>query len=398
MKRRTTVLTMIPTLLSQASNDPALATGQPVTPRDFWLPQGASTVAPEIDWVFHFINYINYFFFFLVVGLMFWFMWRYRQRGREVYARGPSHNTMLELGWTIIPTIIVVVIFFMGFKGFVSLKTPPENSYQIDVTAAKWYWKFKYPNGATSDDLYVPAGRPVKLVMRSEDVLHSLYIRDFRVKQDVVPGRYSSLWFQADNPTGKNEKGEDAFHWLFCTEFCGTGHSDMNRKVFVLPEAEFDRWVVEQGRWLDKVDDRDLWWKAGPQLYRACASCHTLDGSVGTGPSWGDYDGTGDVWARTKPGSTHKIDGGKNLGDIIGPGKEYETPEGYLRESILNPGKHLVDPYGNVMPTFKGQLSDRGIQALIDMMKNLDKFNKDGTVKADAIPQAAGGAAGDAAK
>jgi cytochrome c oxidase subunit 2 len=172
----------------------------------------------------------------------------------------------------------------------------------------------------------------------------------------------------------------------------------MNRKVFVLPEAEFDRWVVEQGRWLDKVDDQDLWWKAGPQLYRACASCHTLDGSVGTGPSWGNYDGNGNIWERTKPGSTHKIDKGKNLGDIIGPGKEYETPEGYLRESILNPGKHLVDPYGNVMPTFKGQLSDRGIQALIDMMKNLDKFNKDGTVKAEAIPQAAGGAAGDAKK
>ena len=279
-------------------------------------------------------------------------------------------------------------IFFIGFKGFIIAKTVPDNAYQIDVTAAKWYWKFKYPNGATSDDLYVPAGRPVKLVMRSEDVLHSFYIRDFRVKQDVVPGRYTSLWFQADNPT----EGQD-FHHIFCTEFCGTGHSDMNRKVFVLPETEFDNWVVEQGRWLDKVSDDDLWWKAGPQLYRACASCHTLDGSVGTGPSWGNYDGTGNVWERSKAGSTHKIDGGKNLGDIIGTGKEYETPEGYLRESILNPGKHLVDPYGNVMPTFKGQLSDRGIQALIDMMKNLDKFNKDGTVKPDAIPNA-GGAAG----
>jgi cytochrome c oxidase subunit 2 len=379
---------MIPTLLSQATNDPALGAGLPVTPKTFWLPEGASTIAPEIDWIFNFINYINYFFFVLVVGIMFVFMWKYRQRGREVYARGPNHHTMLELGWTIIPTIIVVFIFFIGFKGFIIAKTVPDNAYQIDVTAAKWYWKFKYPNGATSDDLYVPAGRPVKLVLRSEDVLHSFYIRDFRVKQDVVPGRYTSLWFQADNPT----EGED-FHHIFCTEFCGTGHSDMNRKVFVLPETEFDNWVVEQGRWLDKVSDEDLWWKAGPQLYRACASCHTLDGSVGTGPSWGNYEGNGNVWERTKAGSTHKIDGGKNLGDIIGPGKEYETPEGYLRESILNPGKHLVDPYGNVMPTFKGQLSDRGIQALIDMMKNLDKFNKDGTVKPDAIPNA-GGAAG----
>jgi len=389
---------MIPTILLQTSTDAALSKTQGVTPRTFWLPEGASTIAPELDWVFNFINYINYFFFFLVVGIMCYFAWRYRQRGREVYARGPNHHTVLEVGWTVLPTLIVVVIFFMGFKGFVSAKTAPENAYQIDVTALKWAWKFKYPNGAQSDDLYVPAGRPVKLVMRSEDVLHSLYIRDFRVKQDVVPGRYSSLWFQADNPTGKNEKGEDNFHHLFCTEFCGTFHSNMNRKVFVLSQDEFDGWLGEQARWLDKIDDSELWWKAGPKLFVACKTCHTLDGSVGTGPSWGNYDGTGNIWERTKSGSTHKIDGGKNLGDIIGPGKEHETPDGYLRESILNPGKHLVDPYGNVMPTFKGQLSDRGIQALIDMMKNLDKFNKDGTVKPEAIPQTAGGAAGVAAK
>ncbi len=380
------MLNQIPTILLQSSSDPALAEVKSITPKTFWLPEGASTLSSEIDWVFDFINYINYFFFFLVVGIMFYFMWRYRQKGREVYARGPSHNTVLELGWTILPTIIVVVIFFMGFKGFVSAKTPPESAYQIDVTASKWNWSFKYPNGATSTDLYVPAGRPVKLVMRSDDVLHSLYIRDFRVKQDVVPGRFSSLWFQADNPT----EGEE-FHWLFCTEFCGTGHSDMNRKVFVLPEADFGRWVVEQGRWLDKINDADLWWKAGPQLYRACASCHTLDGSIGTGPSWGNYDGSGDIWSRTSsPSSQHKIDGGKPISDIIGPGKEHEVPEGYLRESILNPGKHLVDPYGNVMPTFKGQLTDRGIDALIGMMKNLDKF--DATGKLISPPDGAAGA------
>jgi len=127
---------MIPTLLSQATNDPALGAGLPVTPKTFWLPEGASTIAPEIDWIFNFINYINYFFFVLVVGIMFVFMWKYRQRGREVYARGPNHHTMLELGWTIIPTIIVVFIFFIGFKGFIIAKTVPDNAYQIDVTAA----------------------------------------------------------------------------------------------------------------------------------------------------------------------------------------------------------------------------------------------------------------------
>lgn len=373
------MLNQLPTVLMQAEADKlgaALTPAQGVTPRDFWLPEGASTLAPEIDWVFHFINYINYFFFFLVVGLMFYFVWKYRQKGREVYARGPSHNTVLELGWTIIPTIIVVVIFFMGFRGFVDAKTVPANSYQIDVTALRYGWIFKYPNGATSDDLYVPAGQPVKLVMRSEDVLHSLYIRDFRVKQDVVPGRYTTMWFQADNPT----EGDD-FHWLFCTEFCGVGHSNMNRKVFVLNQTDFAEWETEQARWLDKIPENELYSKAGPKLFARCAGCHTLDGKSGTGPSWGNYDGTGDIWARSQPGSQHKVDNGKPLADFIGPGKQYETPEGYLRASILNPGEHLVDGYGNAMPTFRGQISDRGIDALIGMMKHLDEFDAKGQWK-----------------
>ncbi len=364
---------LITTVLMQSSSDPALAAGEGPTPKTFWLPEGASTFAEQNDWVFEFINYINYFFFFLVVGLMFYFVWKYRQKGREVYARGPSHNTVLELGWTIIPTLIVVVIFFMGFRGFVSMKSVPANAYQIDVTALRYGWVFKYPNGATSEDLYVPAGKPVKLVMRSEDVLHSLYIRDFRVKQDVVPGRYTTMWFQADAPT----EG-DRFHWLFCTEFCGVGHSNMNRKVYVLNEMDFANWVVEQGRWLDKIAPEELYSKAGPKLFARCAGCHTLDGKAGTGPSWGNYDGSGNIWERTsKTGSAHKV-GGKSVSDFIGAGKQYETPEGYLRASILNPNEHIVDGFGPAMPTFKGQLNDKAIDALIGMMKHLDEFDAKG--------------------
>lgn len=364
---------LITTVLMQSSSDPALAAGEGTTPKTFWLPEGASTFASENDWVFNFINYINYFFFFLVVGLMFYFVWKYRQKGREVYARGPSHNTVLELGWTILPTLIVVVIFFMGFRGFVSMKSVPANAYQIDVTALRWSWVFKYPNGATSEDLYIPAGKPVKLVMRSEDVLHSLYIRDFRVKQDVVPGRYTTMWFQADTPT----EG-DKFHWLFCTEFCGRDHSNMNRKVYVLNEMDFANWVVEQGRWLDKIAPEELYSKAGPKLFARCAGCHTLDGKAGTGPSWGNYDGSGNIWERTsKSGSAHKV-GGKSVSDLIGNGKQYETPEGYLRASILNPNEHIVDGFGPAMPTFKGQLNDKAIDALIGMMKHLDEFDAKG--------------------
>ena len=364
---------LITTLLMHSSPDVATSGKAELTPKNFWLPQGASTFAEQNDWVFNVINYINYFFFFLVVGLMFYFVWKYRQKGREVYARGPSHNTLLELGWTILHTILVVVIFFIGFRGFVSMKTVPANAYQIDVTALRYGWVFKYPNGATSEDLYVPAGKPVKLVMRSEDVLHSLYIRDFRVKQDVVPGRYTTMWFQADHPTAEGE-----FHHLFCTEFCGVGHSNMNRKVYVLPEPDFDSWVVEQGRWLDKIPANELYSKAGPKLFARCAGCHTLDGKPGTGPSWGNYDGSGNIWERTsKAASAHKVDG-KSVSDLIGQGKQYETPEGYIRASILNPNEHIVDGFGPAMPTFKGQLTDKAIDALIGMMKHLDEFDAKG--------------------
>ncbi|MEY3143369.1 MAG: hypothetical protein RLY21_1862 [Planctomycetota bacterium] len=376
-----TVLHSITSILSQAgsSMSSGAAEATSIKSDDFWMPVGASNFAAEIDWVFHFINYINYFFFFLVVGIMVYFVWKYRQKGREVYARGPNHNLPLELGWTILPTIIVVVIFFFGFKGYVSMRTVPADAYQIDVTAQQWSWQFKYPNGATSADLYVPAGKPVKLVMRSNDVLHCLYIPDFRVKQDVVPGRYTTMWFQSDEPTG-----EEKFHRLYCTEYCGKDHSRMNQRVFVLGEVQFNDWVTKQGRWLDELrnkypDDLSMVWKIGaPRLYARCASCHTLDGSPGTGPSWGNYDGSGDIWARIQPGAVHKVDGGKPIQNFIGPDKEYATPEGYLRASILNPGQHIVDGYGNVMPTFKGQLRDQEIEVLIDMMKNLKDFDAKG--------------------
>jgi cytochrome c oxidase subunit 2 len=233
----------------------------------------------------------------------------------------------------------------------------------------KWAWTFKYPNGAQSDDLYVPAGRPVRLVMRSNDVLHSLYIPAFRVKRDVVPGRYTHLWFQSDFITGMDEG-----YFLFCTEYCGTGHSNMNRRVYVLGETEFNEWLEQQARWIDEIDDEELYFKAGPKIYARCSQCHSIDGSMGTGPSWKG------LWEKVSggAGSDQKFADGKSYSDIIGPGKEYATPEDYIRDSIYNPGKHLVSGYGNVMPTFKGQLSDRATDAVIGMLKRLDEFDAKG--------------------
>jgi cytochrome c oxidase subunit 2 len=370
-------LTNAATMLVNAA---AAAPAGPGKEATFWLPRQASTIAPGVDWMFMAITYVSYFFFVLVVALMVLFVIRYRQRGREVYARGPSHHTPLEVTWTIIPLIICVFIFFGGFKGYLEIATPPANSYQIDVIAKQWSWTFKYPNGAIADDLYVPAGKPVKLVMRSDDVLHSLYIPDFRVKKDVVPARYNVLWFQANEPTGKDAEGNDNFHILYCTEYCGKDHSRMNRKVIVLPEADFKLWEEKQARWLDDIPEDELYYKAGPILYARCSSCHSIDGAPGTGPSWGPYNGMPNLWERTVQGMT-KFTDGTSLKDLVGPGKEYNTPEDYLTASILRPNDHVVAGYAPGMPTFQGQIDSKGMRALIDFIKKIDEFDAKGKWK-----------------
>ena len=344
---------------AQAASAFAQAASGP-EPANIWQPVAASTNAAAVDFVWDVINWICYFFFVLVVALMVAFVIKYRHRAGAAFRTDyPHHNTPLELTWSIVPTLLVIGIFWVGFKGYLDVTTAPKNSYEIQVQAQKWAWNFKYPNGAQSDDLYVPANRPVRLVMRSTDVLHSLYIPDFRVKKDVVPGRYSTLWFQCDYPTGApSEKGPKVDgHHLFCTEYCGTGHSNMNRKVYVLAEADFNAWLTDQSQWIDKIADDELYSKAGPKIFARCQQCHSLDGSAGIGPTW--------------KGIVDRVKGYPNVGE----GKQYATFEDYIRSSILVPGEYVVPGYANAMPTFKGQLNDRMIDAVIGYMKHLDEFD-----------------------
>lgn len=356
----------------------ALATAIPASPPhvegDFWMPPQASTVAKNIDLMFMLITWLSYFCFAVIGIAIVYFVVKYRQRGKEILTRGPTHHTGLEVTWTIIPTIIVVFMFYFGFKGYLELTTPPANAYQIDVTAQQWSWTFKYPTGVQSDDLYVPVDKAVKLVMRSEDVLHSLYIPDFRVKKDVVPGRYTQLWFQAPEATGK-EKGRH----LFCAEYCGKDHSKMNRKVFVLSQPDFDDWMKGELEIWNKYPKEEHYWRLGPRLYKRCQSCHTLDGTPSTGPSWGPRKEANlpNIWERTSKGLT-KFDDGKSLADLIGPGREFEVPEDYIRNSILTPNRHIVSTFTPAMPTFQGQLQDVQIQCIIDYMKHLDEFDAKG--------------------
>ncbi|MFB6098716.1 MAG: cytochrome c oxidase subunit II, partial [Salinibacter sp.] len=237
----------------------------------------------------------------------------------------------------VIPTILVLLVFNWGFKTFVKQKTVPQNAYQIRVTAQQWSWFFRYPNGATtSDTLYVPAGEPIQTKMSSKDVIHSFFVPAFRVKQDVLPNRYTSVWFEA------TEKGT---YDLFCAEYCGRNHSEMEATVKVVSQERFNQWVKKAAT----PSDIPLP-KLGKQLYqqRGCQGCHSLDGSRMVGPTWkGLYGTTGH---KMSDGSTVTVD------------------ENYLRSSILKSGARIVQGYQNLMPSYAG-LSERQVTALIEFIK-----------------------------
>src|SRR4051812_34306119 len=184
----------------------------------FWLPERASTIAPDVDNLFNFILWVCIFFSLLIFTLMIWFVWRYRYRPGNEGGGAAGHNNTLEITWTVIPTIICGVIYFWGFKGFMREAVDPPSAYEITAVGQMWKWSFVYPNGGTSSELHVPLNKPVRIVLRSEDVLHALFIPVMRVKKDVVPGRYNRLWF---TPTqlGKYD--------IYCASYCGTQHSTM---------------------------------------------------------------------------------------------------------------------------------------------------------------------------
>ena len=284
---------------------------------------------------------VSTFFFVLIVVLMGVFIVIYRRRPQAAPGKSPSHSSLLEIIWTGIPLAIVAIVFYQGFQGYMELRTPPIGAREIRVTAKKWSWLFQYSNGqekVASEDLHVPVDEPVLLIMASEDVIHSLFIPAFRVKMDVVPGRYSRTWFRA------TQVGE---YPLLCSEYCGKDHSSMVARVVVQSPADFRKWLA---------DAADLSGKMSPVQYgqvlyhrHGCDGCHSLDGSAGTGPSFKGIYG-------------HPV----QLEDH----EPVEVEDNYIRESILEPEAKIVKGYQPVMPTFKGSLSDKDITALIEFIKS----------------------------
>jgi cytochrome c oxidase subunit 2 len=307
--------------------------------RSILLPVQGTDYAARMDNLFLFILLVTTFFFLLVLGLVLYFILRYRRRGPGEITPHITHNLKLEVIWTVVPLLIVMVIFVWGFSGYMDVNVAPAGALEIQVTAKQWVWQFEYPNGTrTINEIHVPVGKPVKLVMSSEDVIHGFYVPSFRIKADVLPNRYTALWF---TPT------REGVHLLMCTQYCGKGHSQMAGKIYVDTDAKYQDWLENGDQSTKSMPLKDL----GAQLYatRGCIACHSLDGTRGQGPSFKD------IW-----GETHEMSDGKSV----------LVDENYVRESILVPGAKVRLGFKNIMPTFQGVLRDREIQALIEFIKS----------------------------
>lgn len=310
-------------------------------PATFWFPEQASTFAKEVDDFYFLIYYICLAFFIpIVVAMVLFVVWYRRRPGYE----GSSlawHNNLLEVTWTVVPTLIVVWIFVRGTQGYLDMMRPPADTLDINVTARKWAWTFQYPNGAISDQLHMPVDKAVRLRMRSDDVLHALFVPAFRAKTDIVPGRVHTMWFQAIK-TGLFD--------LYCAEYCGEKHSQMLADVHVHTTEEYDAWVAQAA--LPPTGEP---WKHGLWLYNrvGCKGCHSLEeNKVVVGPSFAKSFGTEQPMVG---GATRKID------------------ENYIRESILEPQRQKRVGFERAaqMQSFQGKLKEQEITALIALIEHL---------------------------
>src|SRR5687768_13183213 len=299
------------------------------------IPEQASTLAPRVDQLYWFIIAITAFFGILVTVLVIAFAFKYHTHDPMKVGAPITGSIPLELGWSIIPFLISVVIFAYSADVFFDIHRPPDQTIEIYATGKRWMWKFQHLDGKSEiNELHVPLGRAVKVTFTSEDVLHSLYFPAFRVKADAIPGRYSAVWF---TPTKTG-----TFH-LFCAEYCGTEHSGMIGSVIVMEPDDYQAWL--SGSTGQPLAAR------GEQLFQqlACVTCHLNDGS-GRGPSLAGIYGT-----QVK----------------LATGAAVVANDSYIRESILTPQSKLVAGYGPIMPTFQGQVSEESVMSIIEFIKSL---------------------------
>ncbi len=317
------------------------------------LPVQASTLAPQVDALYYFIVAVTAFFGILVAILVTAFALKYKDDTGLKVGAPITGSVPLEIGWSLIPFFVAVAIFAWSATIFFQYTRPPENTLEIYSTGKRWMWRFQHLDGQREiNTLHVPVGRPVKITFTSEDVLHDLYIPAFRIKADAIPGRYSSIWFEA------TKTGE--YH-LFCAEYCGTRHSGMIGTVYVMEPNDYQAWLSNGGVTGGSMQAR------GEQLFQqlACTTCHLTDGK-GRGPSLAGVFG-----------SQVKLTSGQTV----------IADESYIRESILAPQTKLVDGYQPLMPTFQGLVNEDGVLSLIEYVKSLN--GGAGAAQASAAPATA---------
>jgi cytochrome c oxidase subunit 2 len=301
-----------------------------------FAPDQASTVAGTVDELYTFLVGLTIFFSVLITALIIFFALKYRRRSEDEYPRPIEGSMKLESVWIVIPFIIVMGIFVWGASVYFAVFRPPEDALDVYVVGKQWMWKFEHPDGQREiNELHVPIGRRVKLTMATEDVIHAVYVPAFRLKADVVPGRYTSIWFEPTKP--------GRYH-LFCAEYCGTKHSGMIGWVEVMTPSDYQTWL-SGGSGEESLAMR------GQKVFTnlACNSCHRSDGS-GRGPV---LDG---LFGRTV-----ELEGGQKL----------VADENYIRESILNPKAKIVAGYQPVMPTFQGLVGEEQLLQLVTYIKSL---------------------------
>ncbi len=305
------------------------------------MPEQASTFAGPYDVLFLVTTILTVVFTGLVSALVVFFALRYR-KGNKVNRKGAHDEHLpLELTWTILPLILGLVIFFWAAALFTHMRSAPKDAMEIYVIGKQWMWHIQHPDGVReNNELHVPLGKPVKLIMISQDVLHSFFIPQFRVKQDVIPGRYTTLWFEPSKVGRYN---------LLCAEYCGTQHSEMGGFVEVMEQAEYQKWLASKGA--RNFDQKLTMEKAGEAIYKQynCAGCHEANDSI-RGPSLAGLFGK--VVALEK-------------GDSV------TADNSYVREAILSPNDRLTKGYIASMPTYKGQITEEQTLQLMAHIKTL---------------------------
>ncbi len=315
-----------------------------------WFPPQASTIAPEVDALYYFIISVTVAVSTITALLLFFFAIRYRRRRPDEVPK-PIHGSLkLELAWTLIPMAFVIVMFIWSVRLYFRMIIAPDNAMEIYVTGRQWMWKVQHPDGQREilgylpsaepeqqdrgSEMHIPVGVPVKIILTSEDVTHSFFVPAFRLKQDAVPGRYTTLWFQASKP-GRFR--------MFCAEYCGMNHAKMGGWIIALEPTEYQQWLSNSA-------DRSLALRGRQRFLQfQCISCHSADA-----------DARGPV-----------LEGMFRQKRAMQDGTAVNADEAYLRESILNPRAKIAAGFLPIMPTFQGQINEEELMELIAYLKSL---------------------------